>query len=215
MTALFLESIHSIMNCKQLAGILASSFVAGVAISCGGFVFLAKGGVAGAVLFTFGLLTVVHYKLKLYTGFVGFMDIRSESAQSLLILAGNILGCLAMAMMARVSSLPLQETAAGILEARLKTGPLQCGALAIGCGFIVTTAVHFGRKEQWLPLLFGVPCFIVCGFPHCIADAFYYLTVPFELFKGRLPQILALYACIVAGNFIGCNLYRFIIRPKE
>lgn len=22
--------------------------------------------------------------------------------------------------------------------------------------------------------------FIVCGFPHCVADAFYYLTVPFE-----------------------------------
>ena len=44
--------------------------------------------------------------------------------------------------------------------------------LAIGCGFIVTTSVQFARQEKWLPLLLGIPLFILCGVPHCIADAF-------------------------------------------
>jgi formate/nitrite transporter FocA (FNT family) len=76
----------------------------------------------------------------------------------------------------------------------------------------MTTAVNFAKQgetiKQWLPLLLGVPLFILCGFPHCIADAFYYLTCPFELLLQNKGIILLNYLCIVLGNFIGCNLYR-------
>ncbi|MBO7113608.1 MAG: hypothetical protein J6V95_00355, partial [Bacteroidaceae bacterium] len=79
----------------------------------------------------------------------------------------------------------------------------------------MTTAVTFARRNQWLPLLFAVPMFILCGFPHCIADAFYYLTVPFSFIKENLGGVLVLYVCLVIGNFIGCNLYRFIMIGEE
>ena len=48
--------------------LIRSSVLAGIAIGIAGFGYLAVGGLAGAVLFSFGLLTVVGYKLKLYTG---------------------------------------------------------------------------------------------------------------------------------------------------
>ena len=108
--------------------------------------------------------------------------------------------------------MPLQATAQGVLEARLATGPLRGGVLAIGCGFIMTTAVTFGRQGKNLPLLFGVPLFIMCGFPHCIADAFYYLCVPLDFWARHWTGILAFYVAIVVGN---CNLYRTLLPSAE
>lgn len=197
-----------------------SSIFAGVAIGTAGFGFLAAGAqspygsLAGAVLFCFGLLTVVGYKLKLYTGTAGFIN-KSEIGQLFLILFGNIFGCLLVSMLARVSPVAVQESAQKVLELRLRTGGLECGLLAIGCGFIMTTAVHFARQGQYLPLIFGVPLFIVCGFPHCVADAFYFLSVPFDFLGSNFWLVAELYACIVLGNLIGCNLYRIILQKDQ
>lgn len=188
---------------------LRSSFLAGICIGIAGFGYLAEKSIIGAVLFAFGLLTVVHYGLRLYTGTAGFIK-KGEVGKLFFILFGNILGCLLVGLMARCSPMGLQETAQKILEGRLAMGPLKGFILAIGCGFIMTTAVTFARKEKNLPLLFGVPLFIICGFPHCVADAFYYLCVPFSFLGENLLDVLTFYICIVAGNFVGCNLYRIV-----
>ena len=101
------------------------------------------------------------------------------------------------------------EPASKILAGRLAKGPWACFLLAIGCGFIMTTAVEFARKGKMLPLILGVPVFILCGFAHSIADAFYFLVSP----AGQLLQsdVLIVYISEVLGNFVGCNLYRWIL----
>ena len=198
---------------------LRSSIFAGIFIGTAGFGFLASGlqgqygSLAGAVLFSLGLLAVVGYKLKLYTGTAGFIK-RNEVGTLFLILLGNILGCLMLGLLARVSPLDIQGAAQQVLELRLKTGALNCGLLGIGCGLLMTTAVTFARQKHYLPLLFAVPLFIICGFTHCVADAFYYLCVPVEFMKAHALEILGVYGCIVLGNLIGCNLYRIVL-PKE
>ena len=198
-----------------------SSVFAGIAIGTASFGFLAAGvqsasygSLAGAVLFSFGLLTVVGYRLKLYTGTAGFINF-SGIGELFLILLGNIAGCFCVSLLSRVSPLAVQSAAQGILEARIRTGALACGLLGIGCGFIMTTAVHFARRKQFLPLLFGVPLFIMCGFTHCVADIFYYLCVPFSFWKAHFVEIVAVYLCIVAGNLIGCNLYRIVLSRQQ
>lgn len=187
--------------------LIRSSILAGVAIGIAGFGYLAIGGLAGAVLFAFGLLTVVGYKLKLYTGTAGFIN-KGDLPDLLVILLGNIVGCLLVGLLTRVSNLDLQAAAQKILEVRLQNGALRCGLLGIGCGFIMTTAVTFSREKNYLPLLFGVPLFIICGFTHCVADAFYYLSVPAAFLKAHWLEIIGVYVSIVIGNFIGCNLVR-------
>jgi len=194
------------MNTTQL---LRSSFLAGFCIGVAGFGYLAEKSIIGAVLFVFGLLTVVHYGLKLYTGTAGFIK-KNEVGMLLLVLGGNLLGCLAVGLMARCSPMPLQETAQKVLEGRLAMGPWKGAVLAIGCGFIMTTAVTFARQGKNLPLLFGVPLFIMCGFPHCVADAFYYMCVPVDFLLAHWLEVLIFYVSIVIGNFAGCNFYRFI-----
>ena len=187
--------------------LVRSSVMAGIAIGIAGFGYLAIGGLAGAVLFSFGLLTVVGYKLKLYTGTAGFIA-RGELPDLLVILLGNIAGCLMVGLLTRASNMELQAAAQKILEVRLQNGALRCGLLGIGCGFIMTTAVTFAREKNYLPLLFGVPLFIICGFTHCVADAFYYLAVPAAFLKAHWLDVLGVYVSIVIGNFVGCNLVR-------
>ncbi|MBE6240286.1 MAG: hypothetical protein E7115_02145 [Bacteroidales bacterium] len=198
---------------------LRSSIFAGIFIGTAGFGFLASGlqgqygSLAGAVLFSLGLLAVVGYRLKLYTGTAGFIK-KNEVGTLFLILLGNILGCLMLGLLARVSPMDIQGAAQKVLELRLKTGALNCGLLGIGCGLLMTTAVTFARQKHYLPLLFAVPLFIICGFTHCVADAFYYLCVPVDFMKAHALEILGVYGCIVLGNLIGCNLYRIVL-PKE
>ena len=201
--------------------LLRSSIFAGICIGTAGFGFLASGiqaetygSLVGAVLFSLGLLAVVGYKLKLYTGTAGFIE-KNQVGELFMILLGNIIGCLCLALLSRVSPMDIQGAAQNILELRLHTGALRCGLLGIGCGFLMTTAVTFARKEKYLPLLLGVPLFIVCGFTHCVADAFYYLCVPASFLKAHLLEVLGVYVCIVLGNLIGCNLYRIVLAKDQ
>jgi formate/nitrite transporter FocA (FNT family) len=198
---------------KHFISTLRSSILAGVCVGLAGFGYLAEKSIIGAVVFSFGLLAVVAYRLKLYTGTAGFFR-RGEFGQLMFILFGNIVGCLLVGLLARCSPMPIQETAQAVLEARLANGPLFGGLLAVGCGFIMTTVVTFARKGNVLPLLFGIPLFINCGFPHCVADAFYYLCVPVEFLCSNFVAVLVFYLSIVAGNFVGCNLYRVVMRSE-
>lgn len=190
------------------------AILAGLCISIGCIVNLRVGGVAGAVLFAFGLTTVVYYKLKLYTGTAGFIRAKGDWSMLATVLLGNIVGCLLTAIVVCYAQPDIVEPASKILEGRLAKGPLACGLLAVGCGFIMTTAVQFAREGKMLPLLLGVPVFILCGFTHSIADAFYFLACPSEQLLST--PVLIVYVAEVLGNFVGCNLYRWVApKPQE
>ncbi len=190
--------------------VFGRSVLAGMAISIGCVVFLRVGGVAGAVLFAFGLLTCVHFKLPLYTGTAGFVMNRRELGELLYILFGNIVGCLLMALAMKSSIDGLADLAGAVTAKRIALQPWQILILACMCGFIMTTAVKFARAGSFLPLLFGVPVFILCGFVHSIADAFYILASPVELLTSGITMVVINYLAAVAGNFVGCNLYRIL-----
>ena len=205
-------AISQVMNMRK---IIPRAILAGICISIGCVVNLRVGGVAGAVLFAFGLTTVVYYGLKLYTGTAGFIRMKGDWTMLALVLVGNIIGCLLSAWLIAYAQPDCIEPASKILAGRLAKGPFACFLLAIGCGFIMTTAVEFARKGKMLPLLLGVPVFILCGFAHSIADAFYFLVSPSE--QLLQTDVLFVYVFEVLGNFVGCNLYRWMLvfEPKS
>ena len=65
--------------------ILRSSILAGIYIGTAGFGFLAAtsqtqyGSLVGAILFALGLLAIVGYKLKLFTGTAGWRGCTEDS----------------------------------------------------------------------------------------------------------------------------------------
>ena len=179
------------------------SILAGICIGLGGAIFIKLGGVIGACMFAFGLLTIVHFKLPLYTGTAGFIQFNKfkEYKKMFIILFGNIIGCILLSCM---NIKGIDGTV--IIQSRIDTSYLQCLFNAIGCGLIMTLIVKGGRDKNLLLILFGIPLFILLGFYHSIADAFYMMVSPIELrnlFFGR-------YWTIVLGNFIGCNIPRLL-----
>ena len=188
--------------------IFIRSILAGICIALGGAIFIKIGGVVGSIMFTFGLLSVVHFKLPLYTGTAGFIELNKikEYKKIILILLGNILGCILLSIIVYNSYNINSLDATSIIQSRLDTGYLQSFLNAIGCGLIMTLIVKGGRDRNQLLILFGIPLFILLGFYHSIADAFYMMCVEEHLRN----DFIFTYWIIVLGNFIGCNIPRLL-----
>ena len=186
------------------------SIFAGLLIGVGGLVYLRVGGVAGAVLFAFGLLSVVMCGAQLFTGKSGFLPYR-DFPKLVAMIALNAVGCAIAALIASYSgSEALVANLNTIIDARLAASWHKILVTSVGTGMIMTLAVYGARQKHYLPLLFGVPVFILCGLPHCVADAFYYAAAAFYgEFEWSL--IIAWFWAIV-GNYIGCNLPRWFMR---
>lgn len=185
-----------------------SSIVAGSAIGLGATAYLTVGGTTGAVLFSIGLLSVIVLQLNLFTGQAwkvwGFKGL----GWLLLMLIGNAIG---VGLSTALSQPENMDAAVTIIQSRIEHGTLACGLKAIPCGFIMTAAVRGAARQNLWPLLIGVPTFILCGFPHCIADMFY---VCFCGLSQAIKFLLTIYPAIVLGNYIGCNLYRLAGKPE-
>ena len=188
---------------KDNFNIFIRSILAGICIGLGGAIFIKLGGVIGACMFAFGLLTVVHFKLPLYTGTAGFIELNKleEYKKMFIILFGNILGCILLSYM-NIKGID----GSSIIQSRLDAGYLQSFFNAIGCGLIMTLIVQGGRDKNLLLILFGIPLFILLGFYHSIADAYYMMVTP----ENLRNDYLLTYLIIVAGNFVGCNVPRLL-----
>ncbi len=185
------------------------SFFAGILIGLGACGYLALGGLPGAIIFAFGLIGVVLSGSLLYTGRAGVMKL-SETGSLVMIWLFNILACILLGLLMMSLGGEPVERAQTAVAGRLAQGPWRSFLRAVGCGLIIDIAVWMYRTtKNILPVLFGVPLFIVCGFYHSIADVVYLVAA----WKWS-PDILWYYPIIVLGNYAGCNVRRLIL-PKE
>lgn len=191
---------------------ISSSIFAGLLIGIAGLVFLNVGGLGGAILFAFGLLAVTISKAELFTGKAGFIPYR-ESLQLLPMVLLNAAGCLITAYIASYSTSEVVATTLDtIMAAREAASWDMLLMTSIGTGVIVTLAVYGVRKGTYLPLLYGVPVFIMCGLPHSIADAFYYWVA---ILRGDFAAwMIVAWLWSVVGNYIGCNLPRWFMGDR-
>lgn len=191
---------------------LSMSVFAGLMIGIAGLVYLRVGGLAGAVLFAFGLLSVVMCGAQLYTGKAGYLAYR-ESWRLVPMLLGNAVGCFLAAIITHyVANDAVIANLDTILAARTSASWHDLVVTASGTGMIMTLSVYGARRGHYLPLLFGVPVFIMCGLPHCVADAYYYgVAIIAERFEWTM---LGAWWWSIVGNYIGCNLPRWFMGEK-
>lgn len=188
---------------------VSMSIFAGLLIGVGGLVYLRVGGVAGAVLFAFGLLSVVMCGAQLFTGKSGFLPYR-DFPKLVAMIALNAVGCAIAALIASYSSSEaLVANLNTIIDARLAASWHKILVTSVGTGMIMTLAVYGARQKHYLPLLFGVPVFILCGLPHCVADAFYYAAA--ALYGEFEWSLLIAWLWAIVGNYIGCNIPRWFM----
>ena len=153
-----------------------------------GTVYLSvKNPVAGAVLFSFGLLGILAFNFKLYTGAVGYLAVQRRNmprylVELLLIWSGNLAGCFLVGTAMRHTRCfaGIGEKVAAISDAKLADSPQSILVLAFFCGMLMFTGVDLFRRENLPPVVrtvmvfLCVTVFILCGFEHCIANMYYF-----------------------------------------
>lgn len=166
---------------KKAISVFLLAVLAGLAISIGGWIFLAtEMKIVGALFFTVGLYIIVLNGLFLYTGKIGYLATTEDKKEYLPTLLytwlGNFFGTYLGAMGLLCTKMQgLQETARTISLGKLQQSPMSAFLLAVFCGILMYVAVD-GFKESKNPLILFlcVSVFILAGFEHCVANMFYF-----------------------------------------
>lgn len=175
---------------KAFPGTLVNGFMAGIFIGIAGTVFLAvPAPELGAFLFGFGLLTILSYQFKLYTGVVGYLANQGCRFPGYLVTLagvwlGNLAGCFVLGCLVRSSRivrgaafLPRVE---GMCAAKLADNFTSLLILSFICGILMYIAAEtFRRKElhgavRTVTVFLCVAIFILSGCEHSIAGMYYF-----------------------------------------
>lgn len=202
---------------KSWTDLAANTFLSGLMISVGGAVYLlCENKIIGSFLFSFGLFTIVQRGFALYTGKVGYIPENPPVyiISTLVTLIGNAAGTAFAAFLLQQTrfSQTLREKACICMET--KTGDSIPSQLILGafCGMLMYLAVDNAKesrkKNADLSFVFGicipVMIFIICGFNHSVADAFYMFSA------GTFPEDTGYILIVAAGNAAGGMTIPFI-----
>ena len=200
---------------------LLDAFFAGIFIGIAGTVYLSSANpVTGSFLFGFGLLTIVCFSLKLYTGAIGYLAAQGKNFfrylwDLLLIWLGNLAGCAAVGYAVRNSRVfaGIENKVNSIVQIKMADSPASLLILAIFCGMLMFTAVDAFKNDK-LPavcrpvmVFLCVMVFILSGFEHCIANMYYFSAA--DLWN---PQTLLLTLLMTLGNSIGGNAFAALVK---
>lgn len=145
--------------------------LAGIAIALSGWMYLsAPNSIIGAFLFSCGLLSVRIYGLNLFTGKIQYMITKEYKWYDYpIFLICNFVGVM---LIASCSIALVREAAIPIATAKAAQPLWMALVKGLGCGALMSLATY---KNS--PLWMCIPCvmgFILAGFNHCIADAYYF-----------------------------------------
>lgn len=180
------------------------SIIAGIMIGIGCIIYLSIGGIAGALLFSMGLLTILVLKMELFTGKAGLLTTNEISFGKLFeIWIGNFLGtfCLALGLLCTPKGEELATQASQIVAIRLENGFIINLIYGIICGLLMFMAVKTWQlTEKPIYAIMPVAIFILSGFNHCVADMFYCHLGCISLvdYQVLIPTTI--------GNILGCNI---------
>lgn len=199
-----MTSASTTTDCKthHYGRCLIRAFLAGMAISIGGCVYMACDVKwVGAILFSVGLMTVVAFGFDLYTGKIGYAVEKPPSYMKdiLVIIVGNFIGCLMVGLM-----MPY-DAAVNAVDSKLAVEWYRVIFKGVMCGILMFIAVDFYKqRKSFLAIFFCVPVFILAGFEHSIADMFYFVSANVFTLDALIFIVL-----VIIGNGIGGMLIPF------
>ena len=198
---------------KNAISTLRLSICAGILIAIGSSVYLScENRYVGAMLFSVALLCICFRGYYLYTGKIGYA-VSEHTKTDIIVLAvgliGNLFTAYSLGMLLSVMIPQLKNASDVICTAKLALSVPSVFVRALFCGVLMYLAVSIYRdKGSVLGIVFCVPVFILSGFEHSIADAFYFGAAGIS--DVRLTVFTA---AAVAGNSFGAMILP-LLTPK-
>jgi len=186
---------------KDIYNFISRSALAGFLIALAGAIFLLTGNKwVGSAMFSCGLIGVILFGAHLYTGKIGYTDSWNSFLRNLIILVINLVVAFLVGLIFRY----VVGTSVA-MDTRLAKTWYRILLDGVGCGALIYFAVEaYKQTKSLIPVILGVMAFILAGFEHCIADAFYFGACELT-WKGFGYLLL-----VVLGNSIGSLLVRFL-----
>lgn len=175
-----------------LAGLLIG-LAAGIYTEC-------ENKIVGSFLFSIGLIAVILFEAKLYTGVIGYVNNKKLLLESLIILGFNCLAAFLVGLIFRLVNgtytVMLQREVSSWYELLFE---------GIGTGMLIYIAVELYKKSKnLLPVVLAVMAFILSGMQHSIANCAYFGMCEITL-QGFVSIVV-----VIIGNTIGSLLIRFL-----
>ena len=175
--------------------ILISSMLAGTMISISSIAYLNSTPVIGSILFAIGLLSILHFKLDLFTGKVPYTKSCKELPYLLTVLLGNIIGgCVMVAF-------PTNNAIQAVTSA-LDVYPLLVFIKAMLCNILIYVGVEAYNKSDIVTVVLAVSAFILAGFDHSIARICFIISA--RMFNYDVVKYIIV---VILGNSLGGILF--------
>lgn len=198
----------------------AHTLLAGILIGLGGYGFLGvESREIGALLFCVGLYAVLVLGTPLYTGRCGYAFSKDSCGIKgyAMMLLNNLLGATLLGLAYGAMGTGIKDVVA-MAQGKLNQGAMQTLLRSIGCGMMMFIAVDTWKRlrgpERALGILLAVPVFILAGFEHCVADAFYFAAA---FSKGLIlnMRLVPFMLLAILGNTLGSLLVYFLSPRPE
>ena len=180
-------------------GVFIKAVLSGFMIAFGCIIYLmCPNKMVGALLFSFGLLTIVCRELYLFTGKIGYIR-QVGIVNILLTILGNFVGTYIIGTTIQLTRLPIAESVSSVVSTKLNDSIPSLFILSIACGVMMYLAVDSYKKSRsWLFVILPVVIFILSGFEHSIANMCY-----FTLANAWEPRTFLLIGVMILGNAVG------------
>ncbi len=176
--------------------ILISSILAGIMISGATISYInAPTLISGAFIFSIGLLTILQFKLKLYTGVVSYAASLKDLMSLGIVVSGNVIGCCLMFLFP-------SEVAIDIVQQKLLTPYVILFVEAILCNILIYVAVEAYKNNHLIVVVFAVAAFIFAGFEHSIANICFFISA-----RMFTLDVLINIIVVMLGNALGGILF--------
>ena len=195
---------------NSLYKLITKSVLAGVLIALAGIVYLnCSDKVIGSFLFSFGLCLVIILEANLYTGKIGYVKSIDDLSEILFMLLLNIVSAYLVGLISGMG--PMHDSANAVVSAKLDVfyDTWWITLLkSVGCGICIYGSVEgYKKTKSFVPVILGVMCFILAGFNHVVADAFYLGAA-----RSISVEVLQYLLLVAIGNAIGSILIRLLQR---
>lgn len=187
----------------------SKSILAGICVSIGCICYLLiDNKILGSLLFSFGLFTVLEYNLNLFTGKVGLVKSAKDVSDCIFDFMGNIIGCTITYTLISYTSIydKIYDNWLQLATKKYNYSMTELFVLGIFCGILILVASK--HKTNQILTMLCISVFILCGFEHSIADAFYFLLVDEPIYMYFIKIII-----IALGNAMGAIITNRIIDP--
>ena len=199
----------------------ARSVYSGVILSVAGIInLLNESRLAGALMFTIGLTSIFLLQAFLYTGAVGSTVVEHKNgwwSWLLMMLLGNLLGCLIGALLTPFlyQGPELMEAAQASWDLKVEQGTARQLVSSSFCGCLVYVAWKANTKGSqrpllsWFVIVLSIMVFVLARFDHSIASAY--------LMFASGSYDLASWLCLLmllAGNTIGSVIPAAVFREE-